>query len=289
MVAIRLAWRMQRWEIIFVAFVCLGLAAAAMWQVAEMRSAIRDENTSADTAMLIVRMAMGIVAFVVGLVLGVPLVAREIEHRTALLAWPLASSRLRWLVWRAAPVLGIGLLLLAVPAIASDQMTQAYLITSDPGFDAYDSRGVPMLVRSPVVLVLGMALGALIGRLLPALLIGIALSVGLAIGLESVREHWVASRELAGSESSASGVGAMITDLRYRMPDGTFIGSDEAEELRLVEEGEAQPAALPEYVYYGVSADRYWEVVIRESVALAVGMVAIGGFAALVVNRRRPE
>lgn len=96
MVAIRLAWRMQRWEIIFVAFVCLGLAAAAMWQVAEMRSAMRDENASVGTAMLMVRTAMGVVAFVVGLVLGVPLVAREIEHRTALLAWPLASSRLRY-------------------------------------------------------------------------------------------------------------------------------------------------------------------------------------------------
>lgn len=283
MVAIRLAWRMQRWEIVFVAIICLGLAAAAMWQVAELRSTIRDENASAGTAMYMVWMAMGVVAFVVGLVLGVPLVAREVEHRTALLAWPLASSRLRWLVWRAAPVLGIGLLLLAVPAIASDQMTQAYLATSEPGFDQYDTRGVPMLVRSAVVLVLGIALGALIGRLLPALLVGIALSVGLFIGLESVREHWVASRELTES------MGAMTTDLRYRLPDGTFISSDEAEGLRLVEEGEAQPAALPEYVYYGIAADRYWEVVIRESAALAVGALAIGGFAALVVNRRRPE
>jgi hypothetical protein len=216
-------------------------------------------------------------------------VAREVEHRTALLAWPLARSRLRWLVWRAVPVLGIGLLLLMIPAIASDQMAQAYLATSEPGFVQYDSRGVPMLVRSAVVLMLGMALGALIGRLLPALLVGIALSVGLSIGLESVLVHWVASRELTESESPMSGMGAMTTDLRYRLPDGSFIGSDEAEDLFLVEEGESQPAAFPEYVYYGISADRYWEVVIRESAALAAGAVVIGGMAALVVNRRRPE
>ncbi len=38
MLAIRLAWRLQRWEIVLVAAGCLGLAAAATWLTLDMRS-----------------------------------------------------------------------------------------------------------------------------------------------------------------------------------------------------------------------------------------------------------
>src|SRR3972149_2535594 len=40
--------------------------------------------------------------FGMGLVLGVPLVSREIEQRTAGMAWALSRSRTSWLVWAGA-------------------------------------------------------------------------------------------------------------------------------------------------------------------------------------------
>src|SRR5574340_701891 len=62
---------------------------------------------------------------IAGLLLGVPLVGREIEWGTAPLAWTLGRSRRRWLLARAVP-LGIALgLILVVPALAAQALQSA--------------------------------------------------------------------------------------------------------------------------------------------------------------------
>lgn len=64
--------------------------------------------------------------------------------------------------------------------------------------------------------------------------------------------------------------------LEYRAPDE--------------EHGEqADPALLPQEVFYGIAASRYPEVLAREAAAFGVASVLIGAFAAFVVRRRRPE
>jgi ABC-type transport system involved in multi-copper enzyme maturation permease subunit len=191
---LRLAWRLQRWEFAFVVIGGLGLAAVAFWQAFDMRSMLTGCGTPSaapacqfiypfqethGNVVLLTQMPIGLAPFVAGLLLGVPIVTREVEHRTALLAWPLAGSRARWLAWRVMPALIIGLAVMVVLAVADDLMAQAYLPKSDLGFLHHGSRGVPLVMRALVVLALGVALGALIGRLLPALLVGIALCVGI--------------------------------------------------------------------------------------------------------------
>ena len=304
----RLAFRLQRSSIVFVTVVCLGLAAAALWLTADMREALaRCGTPSAPEACDVIyafqsshgdlvymtQWAIGLAPFLVGLVLGVPLVTQEVEHRTALLAWPLAGSRLRWLAWRVVPVLVIGFVLVAVLAVAGDQLARAYLPHGDIGFVQYEGRGVPLVMRAALVIVLGIALGALIGRLLPALLVGIALCAVLSAGLSAVLASWVAPGQLTEAESPFSGPGSLPTELRYRM-DGEWIDDEEAE-LMIMEayqaagEGEPDPATLPQEVFYGIAASRYPEVVVRESLALAGGAVVLGAFTVLVVRRRRPE
>jgi hypothetical protein len=304
----RLAFRLQPASIGFAAFLCLGLAAAALWLTADMRAALAQCGTSSapeacdliyafqnthGQAVQMTQMGIGFAQYAVPLALGVPIVTREIEHKTAMIAWPLAGSRLKWLAWRLVPVLVIGLALTGVMAFAADQLAQAYFPNSDIGFDRHGSRGVSLVTRAVLVLVAGVALGALIGRLLPALLVGIALAVGVSTGLDSVLRNWVEPTELAQSESVFVGAFPLTTGLEFRAPDGTPITDVEAEAIHqaVYEEhgAEADPALLPREVFYGVAASRYPEVLARESAAVLGATVAAAGVAAVVVRRRRPE
>ena len=305
----RLAFKLQPSSIGFAAFVCLALAGAALWLAADMRTVLNacgtpDEPKACqvifafqDThgqAVMMTQMGIGLATYGIPLVLGVPILTREIEHKTAMIAWPLAGFRLKWLAWRVVPVLLVALVLIGVLAFAADQLAQAYFPHDDIGFTQYESRGVPMVMRAGLVLVLGVAVGAVIGRLLPSLLVGIGLCVALSTALAAALPHWVPSAELTGPETVIYGPGPLRTDAEYRLADGRLISAQEGEILvqELYEENggdEPDPALLPQQVMYGIAADRYGEVLVRESAAIAAATVLAGALAVGVVGRRRPE
>jgi hypothetical protein len=304
----RLTYRLQAPGILFSAAVCLGLAAAAAWLAIDMRSALAScgapnepsactvifafQNTHGN-AVYMVQAGMGLAQFGVPLVLGVPILTREIEQRTAMIAWPLAGSRLRWLAWRVIPVIVVGAVLLGVMAVAAEQLAQAYFPHADIGFAGHGSRGTSLVMRSALVLTAAVLLGAMIGRLLPALLIGIALSIGVSTGMDAALPHWVEPAELSQSDSIFSGANPLNTGFEYRDANGTPLDDQEAELMMQAiyeEHGpEPDPALLPQEVFYGVAASRYGEVLLRESGALVAGTVLLGGAAVIVVARRRPE
>lgn len=309
---LRLAWRLQRWEFAFVVVVGLGLAAVAFWQAFDMRSMLTGCGTPSaaraceffypfqdthGTVVHLTQMLIMLAPFFAGLVLGVPIVAHEIEHRTALLAWPLARSRSRWLALRFAPALIIGLVVMVVLAVAADLMAQAYLPKSDLGFLQHESRGVPLVMRAVVVMALGVTLGALIGRLLPALVVGIALCVGLSVGLGMVLDRWLPSEVLTQDEGPDGLANPLITDVRYRLPSGEIISAQEGEIIvsaayeAAFEAGEPEPdpASLPQQLFTGISAARHGDVVLRESLALGALATGLFGVATVAVGRRRPE
>jgi hypothetical protein len=308
---LRLTWRLQRWEILFAAALCVTLAATAVWLTLDMRSALAacgtpDATAACDvifafqnthgTAVGIVQSVIGFAPFVVGLVLGVPIVTREVEHRTALIAWPMAGSRLRWLAWRLLPPLLIGLALAGVLAIAADQLSRAYFPHTDIGFVQYEARGLPLVMRTALTLLAGVTVGAIVGRLLPALLIGVVLCVAVTIGLANALPHWVPSTVLGDMEMDpAAAIGGRLhTAIQYRLPNGDVVSADDGEaftEAVYEDAGgeEPDPAALPEMIIIGISPDRYGEVVTRESLALGGLAAVLGGAAAFVVQRRRPE
>jgi hypothetical protein len=304
----RLVFRLQPSSIGFAALVCLGLAAAALGLTLDMRSVLAECGTAdepsacgviyafQDThgqAVLMTQMGIGLAMYGVPLVLGVPILTREIEHRTAMIAWPLAGSRMKWLAWRALPVLVIGFALVAVMAFAADQLARAYFPHSDIGFDRHGARGISLVTRAVLVLVAGVAVGALVGRLLPALLVGIALAVGVSAGLDAMLRSWVEPTELPQDESVFVGAFPLTTGLEFRAPDGTPISDAEAEAIYQAvyeEHGEgADPDLLPREVLFGVAASRYPEVLLRESAAIGLATIMAGSLAIAVVQRRRPE
>jgi hypothetical protein len=308
--AFRLAWRLQRAEMLFVAALCLGLAAAAAWLALDMRSisaacepggpaeapcgVIYAFQTTHGQAVMMIQMVTSLVPFGTGLVLGVPIVARDVEHRTALIAWPLSGSRLRWLAWRAVPVLLIAIALVSILAVAADQMTRAFTPNSAVGFANYEARGLPLVMRTAVMLMVGVMVGALIGRMLPALLVGIGLSVIVSAGLGAALPNWVPSAELTGGELVVFGPGPLRTGVEYRLASGEIVSAQEGEILMqsLYEESggeEPDPAEMPEQIMYGISADRYPDVLLRESLAITAAALAVGAIAVMIVRRRRPE
>lgn len=304
----RLAFRLQRSEVVFAALLCLGLAAAALWLTADMRAVLDRcgtpsapeacglvfafQNTHGN-AVQTIQATIGVAQYGIPLVLGIPILTREIEQRTAMIAWPLAGSRLKWLVWRVAPALVIGLALVGTMAFAAEQMAQAYFPHDDLGFDHHGARGVSMVTRAALVLVAGVAVGALVGRLLPALLVGIALAVGLSTGLDAALPHWVESAEIPQNESVFAGAHPLNTGFEYRAQDGSPLSDAEAEAIiqSAYEEHGPEPdqSLLPREVFFGVAASRYPDVLVRESAALGAATVLVGGLAAVIVRRRRPE
>lgn len=306
---LRLAWRLQRWEMAFVTIACLVLSGVAFWLANDMRSVLANCGTTAathacdvtyafqdshGTAVQLTQMAITFVPFVGGLVLGVPVVAREVEHRTALISWPLSGSRVRWLAWRMAPVFVVTLALVSVLAVAADQMAHAYFPHSDLGFQDYEYRGLPLVMRTLLILVSGVAIGALLGRTLPALLVGIGLSVAVSIALGTALPRWVPSTELSIAQSVMSGPGSINTDLKYRTPDGRLVDGEEGDRLLEAAYGAnpghaPDPSTLPQEVFYGIAASRYPEVLVRETAAIGLAVFALGALAAAAVARRRPE
>ena len=310
----RLAFRLQRSSIGFAALVCLGLAGVLGWLTVSLPSMLAEcaapwaphdcgvihlFGSPLGGTVMMTQLGVGLAMYAVPLVLGVPVLTSEIERRTAMIAWPLAGSRLKWLAWRAGSVFVIGVVLIGVMAFAAELMVGASDPGAELGFAYHGTRGISLMTRAGLVLVMAVALGAVVGRLLPALLIGIALAVGLSTAVGALPPYGVASTEITPSEvtpteSSFEGGQPFQTGHAYRAPDGTPISDDEAEAMFMAVYAEYSPdlppdSVLPQDVYYGIAGSRYCEVLARESAVLVGAAVLVAGVGAVVVQRRRPE
>ena len=131
---------------------------------------------------------------ILGLFLGVPVIAREIEGRTAPIAWALDPGRGRWLLQRTLPVLAVALVMGVLIGIGGELLTHAPPFQEHPlgaGFSDYGSRLGQVPVRAMVVLVLGIAIGTLVPRYLPALLLTLAASLVFFIALTPGMNTWM--------------------------------------------------------------------------------------------------
>ena len=113
---------------------------------ATSRSRARTRSESSTTQRSIgalITSPLLLVVYTIGLFLGVPVIARELERGTVRLAWWLTPSRWRWYLARLLPILGVVVLLTFAAGVAADRMFAANNPDLDisKAFDGYGARG----------------------------------------------------------------------------------------------------------------------------------------------------
>jgi hypothetical protein len=324
----RLSYRQQRWELILVAAGVAAVAIGMLWfasQLNAMRLASPDCVPPAAADAMLCQAAVEAYAqaegfadnllllsfaapFGIGVLLGAPLVAREIDAATAQLAWSLSGSRVWWLIRRIAFVTLFMLLVLGVLAVTSEILAAALApdraLSED--FAWFGRRGWLILARGVAALMLGVLVGAVIGRVLPAILAA-GLVIGLAFtGLSVAQDRWLESQAethrldyttgLAGYDYGAlvlnTGLelasGEVLTwqELQARGLDVQYV--DEQGGLYASEQDMRDGNVLGYDVEFSIPGPRYPEILAVVAAATIAMAVAAFGLTALVVAGRRP-
>ena len=317
----RLSFRLQRLEIIILAAavaVASGLMAWFAFQLDGLSAAYPDcdffdpvracqaagrrFSEVFGSAELIIRNTW-VAGFAIGLVLGVPLVAREIEHGTARLAWTVSRSRARWLIRRVAFGVLMAVLLSALLAVTTELLATAMLpeIDMSRDFNLHGNRGPLIVGRAVMGLGAGVLVGALLGRQLPALLVGLIVVGGLYwaswIGfplwyrgeaeVRSINEWLGGPLWIESGIELTSGERVTLVDF-YSAGLGEFWGEDGN---LYASQADAEAGRNPigrEYVLI-IPGERYNEIVARETAVFTGAGLILLGAAAGVTGRRRPS
>jgi ABC-type transport system involved in multi-copper enzyme maturation permease subunit len=240
--------------------------------------------------------ALGVlIPAVTGLLVGVPLVARELETGSASLAWTLSRSRRRWYYRRAVPLALFTLLVLVVPAITTIVLERA----SQPAFDPLVSfsdafvRGPIVAMRGLAALAIGILIGAIVGRQLPSVIVG-GLVVVLVLAVEGMAMSTFLRSQAEWLPVTSVTEGADYTlDSAYRdKATGEIVDNGTIYSLAPLDaNGNPDSAWLDarySYVILATRGIRYPLFMLVETILLGAvggGAIVLGG---LVVDRRRP-
>ena len=316
-----LSFRLNRWDVLASVAGTVLLVAAMLWFTWQLRAlAATDpgcldpttyvaacEQTSqpfyelSSQAELISYLGWA-APFGMGLVLGIPLVSREIEQRTAGVAWTLSQSRARWLAGRVAFAALVMILLLLVVAIAGEVLASAQMPTRhlDEDFAWYGRRGGLIVVRGLAALGIGVLLGAMLGRVLPALLLAGFASVLIFTTISFGMDRWTETDAVVGAYDEDLAGGRYLGQ-RVELPSGELIEYGELQRRGLSAEwfqddmifAREEDVGHPERM---IGRNRelilpgrlYPQIVLRESAVVGGTAVLLALAAAAVVGRRRP-
>lgn len=257
-------------------------------------------NSINDSDGVAVMLAMAVLPLLIGMVLGVGVVAPELEAGTAPSAWVLARSRARWLRGRMLPSLVAAMVVLALLAVASQILWLArepYLPNPWLSFDDASLHGPILVAKGLAAYGVALLVGTLLGRTLPAVILATAVIWICLAGTGTVaRSLWMqaeAPNHVVAVDPNGDVLafpGGNIRGGGWLTADGRRISDEEA--WGMVPVGEADPDAWLtsrlEYVYFGVPGDMFpaWDAAETAGYG-AVGVVAVGA-AFMVVRRRRP-
>ncbi len=241
---------------------------------------------------------IGLLPIGAGLLLGAPVLARELERGTAPLPWTLSGSRRRWLLTRTAILGAVLLIALVAVALASERLEASWTPTINPAQSFLDDnyRGPILLARGLASFGLAILAGLVLGRQLPAIIVGFGMAALLVIGALMMMDQWYAASavyEVANPESQTAA--DRFLDLRLRASDGSLLTYDQAAALA-PSNPELPPGGIDgtwldrnfTQVWLLVPGERYPDAVLLHCSFVVLGG-AIAGLASLaLVRRRRP-
>lgn len=311
---LRLLWRMHRWEgACFIGGALLLSAAMAIvaWQLdvsrdailacyeestealsPGCRSTIEWGNTLAGAIGLLV--AVGTAApFAAGIFLGAPLLSREIEHRTAPMAWSLSPSRRDWLVWRTAPLLVALLATQLVLGQASGLLLETAEEGGQLGFRHFGQFGPILAARGLAIFGVGVLVGLALGRTLPAILVTSLLTVAIVGGMSIGRDLLMREEAEWTPVGNQADLVHMVFDQGFRPDAGGDVITWEEAYQRYPDafdemSGDGAPPGMTS-VWKVVPPQALGLYVTREIGVLLATFIVAGVATVAVVRRRRPE
>jgi hypothetical protein len=173
-----------------------------------------------------------VVPLLMGVFLGAPMIAREVEQGTHRLAWTQSVTRGRWAMTK------IGLVSLFVVAAAGlfawmvSTWSSPLVAASDDrfAFGVFDLQGIAPIAYAVFALALGTALGALIRKTIPAMAVTLGVFVAVRAVVELVlRPRYLPAKTLSYpflSDSPRVGLSDWVISSRVFDPTGRFVSTD---------------------------------------------------------------
>jgi hypothetical protein len=222
----------------------------------------------------------------VGLFVGAPMIAREVEQGTHRMVWTQGVTRTRWLTARSTFVGAACLALAGLFSVTSswwlDALHRAGQSRIQPG--QFDIQGVVPIAYVVFAFALGLAAGAAIRRTVPAMAVTLGVYFGARLGVaELLRAHYLKPLTLSyGILSDRGGVGVGDWILRNEIvgPTGQLMKDSDVVAICHVAQGDKGSivTCLASHGFRFVDvyqpASRFWAFQGIET-ALFVGMAAL--------------
>lgn len=240
--------------------------------------------------------AMHVLPILIGLLLGVGLVGREIEGGTAPTVWALSGSRRRWLAGRVIPIVVILVALLTFSAVTSEILAIGRVPwqLGRPAFDDAGLHGPGVIARGLAAFSLALAIGAWSGRMLPTVMLSAVLALFLWAGGQAMYVGWVnANAHEINVPSWYNGWydgGKFVGQRLYQLPDGSEVS--DGIDVRALAPADVDPEIWfkdeVQVVAIGVHSPDYPAWVTAEVAAFgAFGLTCLLA-TFVIVDRRRP-
>jgi hypothetical protein len=173
-----------------------------------------------------------VVPLLLGIFLGAPLIAREVEQGTHRLVWTQSVTRRRWAVTKIGLVSAFTVATTALFAWIVTTWSSPLVAASDDrfGFGVFDLRGVVPIAYAIFALALGTAAGASIRKTLPAMAVTLGAFAAVRVAVEILlRPRYLPSQTISYSflqQSPRFGLGDWVLSSRVFDPTGRFVSPD---------------------------------------------------------------
>jgi hypothetical protein len=220
---------------------------------------------------------LNVVPLIIGVFVGAPLVAREVERGTHMLAWTQSVTRARWISFKLVSVVALAAVVGGVFALVMTWWRQPWdLIGSSFTAAGFDLEGVMPVDYSVFAVSLGVLTGTIIGRTLPAMAVTLVGFLAVRLPIEFLlRPHFMTPVTAIGVTNAAP-AGAWLLDQGLVDSHGHQVFLSQAMQLcnlALTSDPKQAGVCLARYgIHASVvyqPADRFWPFQLIEGGAYA--------------------